>query len=236
MCIRTVDGDDITEDSLRTVEGEDSFIKRNVSGVVSNQIVLLNTIPTTTVITAPASGTYTPPVGCVYFEVYLSSGGGGGAGGGNVINNHYGGGGGGGNIAYGTFSPGSYSYVVNGGGAGGTSSTNGANGLVSTFYTMSAGRGGGGKYMSNASSVNSGQVGLASTNSLIAFGSSPAQPPGPSPSNGGMDMFYGGFASASGTTSAVNGDNGFYSGASGASDLAVGGDGGAGKLLIIVYY
>jgi hypothetical protein len=236
MCIRTVDGDDITEDSLRTVDGEDSFIKRNVSGVVSNNIVLLNTIPTTTVINAPASGTYTPPVGCIYFEVYLSSGGGGGSGGGAATNDHYGGGGGGGNIAYGIFSPGSYSYVVNGGGAGGPASTNASNGLVSTFHTMSAGVGEGGRFMSNVLSLNQGRKGLSSTNSLIAFGSSPSQPTGPSPSNGGMDMFYGGYARAAGTAAATVGENGFYSGASGGTDLAQGGDGGAGKLLIIEYY
>jgi hypothetical protein len=237
MCIRTVSGEDILEFSLRTVPGEDLFIDRTVSGDVTSSVQLLGTKPTTTIINGSATGSYTPPAGCIYFEMYLLGGSGGAAGGGTLVENRYGGGGGGGNTAYGIFSPATYAYSILGTRAGAAAGATGTIGRSASFDTIIAGRGLGGQFALNPSNVFEGQGSEASTNSLLQFGYCTAQPCGASPSQGGMSLFFGNSSLAEyspGGTSA--GFDGIFGGGGGATGALGGGDGAAAKLLTIEYY
>jgi hypothetical protein len=238
MCIRTVSGEDILEFSLRTVPGEDLFIDRTVSGDVTSSVQLLGTKPTTTIINGSATGSYTPPVGCIYFEMYLLGGSGGGAGGGSLVENRYGGGGGGGNTAYGIFSPATYTYSIGGTRAGASAGgITGTIGRSASFDTIIAGRGLGGQFALTHSNVFEGQGSEASTNSLLQFGYCTAQPCGASPGQGGMSLFFGNSSLAEYNVAAPSiGFDGIFGGGGGATGFLEGGDGAAGKLLIIEYY
>jgi hypothetical protein len=236
MCIRTVSGEDILEFSLHTVPGTDSFIDRVVSGNTSTEPTLQNTLPTFTTIDGPASGTYTPPVGCLYYEVFLVGGGGSGAGGGTGSFDRYGGGGGGGDTAYGIFTAVPNTYNIGGTVAGGAAGASGTSGVSSTFATITATRGSSGQFVTSISGSFYGRTGIASTNSLIQYGRCASQAPGGAASSGGMSLMLGGFARGSYSTSAIAGSDGFYSGGSGATGSSAGGDGSAGKLLVIEYY
>ena len=236
MCIRTVTGDDILEYSLRTVPGTDSFIERVVSGNTSTGPTLQNTLPTFTSIDGPASGTYTPPVGCLYYEVFLLGGGGSGAGGGTGGFDRYGGGGSGGDTAYGIFTAVPNTYNIGGTTAGGASGSSGSSGVASTFATITAGRGSSGQFVTSTVGAWYGRIGFASTNSMIQFGRCASQAPGGSSSSGGMSLVLGGFARAAYSASNLVGNDGFYSGGSGGTGASAGGDGSAGKLLVIEYY
>ena len=236
MCIRTVSGEDILEFSLRTVSGEELFVGRLIDGNVSNGISLQNTLPTFTAIDGPASGTYTPPVGCIYYEVFLLGGGGSGAGGGAGSFDRYGGGGGGGDTAYGIFAAVPNTYSIGGTTAGGASGSSGSSGVASTFATITAGRGSSGQFVTSIAGSWYGRLGFASTNSMIQFGRCAGQAPGGSSSSGGMSLVLGGFARGQYSASNLVGDNGFYSGGAGGTGSTAGGDGSAGKLLVIEYY
>jgi len=236
MCIRTVSGEDILEFSLRTVSGLELFVGRLIDGNVSNGIVLQNTLPTFTTIDGPASGTYTPPVGCLYYEVFLLGGGGSGAGGGTGGFDRYGGGGSGGDTAYGIFTAVPNTYNIGGTTAGGASGSSGSSGVASTFATITAGRGSSGQFVTSTVGAWYGRIGFASTNSMIQFGRCASQAPGGSSSSGGMSLVLGGFARAAYSASNLVGNDGFYSGGSGGTGASAGGDGSAGKLLVIEYY
>jgi|LauGreDrversion4_2_1035121.scaffolds.fasta_scaffold01060_6 hypothetical protein len=236
MCVRTVDGLDIEIDPLRTVSGEAYFESRIISGILSTG-GLQNLKPTTTVINGPAVGSYTPPAGCLYFEAYLLGGGGGGGSGGNTTFDNYGGGGGGGDIAYGIFSPDTYSYNIAGSAAGGVLSTDGTSGSNSTFDTLVAAGGLFGAFANLPDGIYQGRKRRSNTTvSLLEFGYCASQPPGPTVSYGGMDMFCGGYARALVTTANIDGEAGFFSGGAGGSSQGDGGAGGVGRLLIIEYY
>jgi len=236
MCIRTVSGEDILEFSLRTVPGEEVFVGRLIDGNVSNGIILQNTLPTFTAIDGPASGTYTPPVGCLYYEVFLLGGGGSGAGGGAGGFDRYGGGGGGGDTAYGIFAAVPNTYNIGGTTAGGASGSSGSSGVASTFATITAGRGSSGQFVTSIAGSWYGRLGFASTNSMIQFGRCAGQAPGGSSSSGGMSLVLGGFARGQYSASNLVGNDGFYSGGAGGTGASAGGDGSAGKLLVIEYY
>jgi len=236
MCIRTVSGEPIDEYSLRTVSGEDSFIGRLVDGNTSTGPILQNTLPTFTSIDGPASGTYTPPVGCLYYEVFLLGGGGSGAGGGAGAFDRYGGGGGGGDTTFGIFPAVPNTYSIGGTVAGGAAGSSGTNGVSSTFATMTAARGASGQFVTSTAGTWYGRTGIASTNSLIQFGRCASQAPGGAASSGGMSLVLGGFARADFSASNAAGDDGFYSGGAGGTGSTAGGDGSAGRLLVIEYY
>lgn len=236
MCIRTVSGEDILQQSLRSVSGLELFVGRLIDGNVSNGISLQNTLPTTTVIDGPASGTYTPPVGCIYYEVFLLGGGGSGAGGGAGSFDRYGGGGGGGDTAYGIFAAVPNTYSIGGTTAGGAAGSSGSSGVASTFATITAGRGSSGQHVTSIAGSWYGRLGFASTNSMIQFGRCAGQAPGGSSSSGGMSLFLGGFARGQYSASNLVGSDGFYSGGAGGTGSTAGGDGSAGKLLVIEYY
>ena len=236
MCIRTVTGDAILEYSLHTVPGTDSFFDRLVSGNTSTGPTLQNIKPTFTVIDGPASGTYTPPVGCLYYEVFLLGGGGSGAGGGAGSFDRYGGGGGGGDTAYGIFAAVPNTYNIGGTTAGGASGSSGSSGVASTFATITAGRGSSGQFVTSTVGSWYGRLGFASTNSMITFGRCAGQAPGGASSSGGMSLVLGGFARGQYSASNLVGDDGFYSGGAGGTGSTAGGDGSAGKLLVIEYY
>lgn len=236
MCIRTVSGEDILQQSLRSVSGLELFVGRLIDGNVSNGISLQNTLPTTTVIDGPASGTYTPPVGCIYYEVFLLGGGGSGAGGGAGSFDRYGGGGGGGDTAYGIFAAVPNTYSIGGTTAGGASGASGSSGVASTFATITAGRGSSGQHVTSITGSWYGRLGFASTDSMIQFGRCAGQAPGGSSSSGGMSLFLGGFARGQYSASNLVGSDGFYSGGAGGTGSTAGGDGSAGKLLVIEYY
>lgn len=236
MCIRTVSGEDILEFSLRTVSGLELFVGRLIDGNVSNGIILQNTLPTFTAIDGPASGTYTPPVGCLYYEVFLLGGGGSGAGGGAGSFDRYGGGGGGGDTAYGIFAAVPNTYNIGGTTAGGAAGSSGSSGVASTFATITAGRGSSGQFVTSIAGSWYGRLGFASTDSMITFGRCAGQAPGGASSSGGMSLVLGGFARGQYSASNLAGDNGFYSGGAGGTGSTAGGDGSVGKLLVIEYY
>lgn len=235
MCIRTVEGEDIVESSLRTIDGEYSSTYRNISGIVSSSIVLLGTIPTMTVIDTSGSGTYTSPLGCVYFEVYILAGSGGGGGGGAGTDDRYGGGGAGGNLAFGIFLPGTYSYSIGTGGTGAVAGADGTNGVSSTFGLITAGFGPGGDFCNNPSASNFPPAVNSSTNSLIDFGNCRAGVDGPGAAWGGMNMFMGGGGREVSSSSNLTGEDGFFGGGAGGINNT-GGNGATGRMLIIEYY
>lgn len=242
MCIRTVDGEDIVESSLRTIDGEYSTTYRNISGLTQSVPELLNLTPTITYLTGPASGTYTTPTGCVYIEVYVTGAGGGGAGGNtSSVDVKYGGGGGGGDVSYGIFQAGSYSYELHSGATGGAFSGNGSSAAqFSTFDILKASGGSGGS--EGSLTVNSG-VGkwngdTSQKNSLIEFGYQKGLPAGFHPSNGGYNLFNGGFGRAVRTDVNNDGDPGVKDGGGGGGGAlgAGGSDGAPSSLLVIEYY
>jgi len=242
MCIRTVDGEDIEESSLRTIDGEYSSTYRNISGLTQVAPELLNLTPTTTYLTGPASGTYTTPTGCVYIEVYVTGAGGGGAGGNtSSAGAKYGGGGGGGDVSYGTFQAGSYSYELHSGAAGGAFSGNGSSAAqYSTFGILKASGGSGGD--EGGLIIDSGAAKWnpdpSVKNSLIEFGYQRGLPSGFHPSNGGYNLFNGGFGRSMRTDVNNDGDVGVKDGGGGGGGaLGAGGSAGApSSLLVIEYY
>jgi hypothetical protein len=242
MCIRTVEGEDIVESSLRTIDGEYSLAYRNISGLTQVAPELLNLNPTTTYLTGPASDTYTTPTGCVYIEVYVTGAGGGGAGGNtSTADVKYGAGGGGGDVSYGIFQAGSYSYELHSGAAGGAFSGNGSSAAqYSTFGILKASGGDGGSEANLT--VNSGTGKWSNDtsvkNSLIEFGYQRSLPAGFHPSNGGYNLFNGGFGRSIRTDTDNDGDEGVKDGGGGGGGvLGAGGSAGApSSLLVIEYY
>jgi len=90
-------------------------------------------VPTVQVLTV--SGTYTPPLSCVYIKVQIVGGGGGGASGAAAIQ---GSGGGAGQRIEAFFVSGSYSYTIGAGGNGGSGGFGGAGGGDTTFNGKTA--------------------------------------------------------------------------------------------------
>ena len=248
MCIRTVEGEDgfmrnisgIDVDVLRNISGEDLEEYRNISGLPPiPSIALLGTTPTFTTLSA-ISGSYSAPVGCVYIEVQLVGGGGGGGSGQAINLKNHGGGGGAGGSAFGYFQAGTYSYSVGAVGGGGGVGNNGSAGGTTSFGTMSATGGSGGSIpLVSGTDYFAAADGVA-TNSLIPFGSIPANPPGRAGANGGSSVLMGiGGRGAQCTTTTPDfyGDDGVRGGGGGGGmNDSYGGNGGQGVIFVTAYY
>ena len=192
-----------------------------------------------------ASGTYTKPANLKYVVVEVQAAGGGGGGAASASGQSSGGGGGGGfsrKVIPASSVGATETVTIGAAGTGGIGNVNGTAGAVSSFGSHASATGGGGGINSGSTRVGgSGGIGSLGDLNISGGGGIPGIYLSADDGVGGTggSSFFGG-----GGTGTFNGNGGvggaFGGGGAGAADTTsvnrVGGDGGAGRVIVTEYY